>query len=143
MIEGANISVGRGTDTPFEVVGAPWIDSAALLAYVRKRDISGVSFTAADFTPSSDAYAGQRCHGVRISLEDRLALDSPELGIELISATRHLYPDKFEIDATLSMIGSQRTLDELRSGQDPKQIAAEWQPQLDRFRISRAKYLLY
>ena len=143
MIEGANVSVGRGTDTPFEVVGAPWIDSGAMLAYLRKRDIDGVSFTAIDFAPSTDTYAGERCYGVRISLDNRLALDSPQLGIELISALHHLYPDKFKIDATLSMIGSQRTLDELKSGDDPKQIAAEWQPQLDRFHILRAKYLLY
>ena len=143
MIEGANVSVGRGTATPFELVGTPWIDSDAMLVYLRARNINGVSFTAADFTPSVDSYAAERCHGVRIALADRLALDSPELGIELISALHHLYPDKFKIDATLAMVGSQRTLDELKAGDDPRQIAAHWQPQLDQFRILRARYLLY
>ena len=60
MIEGANVSVGRGTDTPFELVGAPWIDSAALLSYLDKRKIPGVRFQSADFIPSADAYAGQQ-----------------------------------------------------------------------------------
>lgn len=143
MIEGANVSVGRGTDTPFGVVGAPWIDSNELVSYLGKREIEGVSFSAADFTPSADTFAGKLCHGVRFSLDDRLALDSPELGIELISALHHLYREQFNIDATLSMVGSHRTLEELKSDADPKQIAAQWQPELDSFRILRARYLLY
>ncbi|MGB8411666.1 MAG: exo-beta-N-acetylmuramidase NamZ domain-containing protein [Candidatus Binatus sp.] len=143
MIEGANVSVGRGTDTPFELVGAPWIDSAALLSYLDKRRIPGVRFQAADFTPSADSYAGRSCHGVRISLDDRLALDSPALGIELIAALHRLYTNDFKIDATLSMVGSRRTLEEIKSGVDPKQIVADWQPDLEKFRILRARYLLY
>ena len=143
MIEGANVSVGRGTATPFELVGAPWIDSAVLLSYLEKRKIPGITFQPADFTPSADIYAGRNCHGVRISLDDRLALDSPALGIELIAALHHLYRDDFRIDATLSMIGSRRTLEEIKSGVDPKQIVADWQPELDNFRILRARYLLY
>lgn len=143
MIEGANVSVGRGTDTPFELIGAPWIDSAALLSYLDQRKIPGVSFQSADFTPSADSYSGQSCRGVRISLDDRLALDSPALGIELIAALHHLYKDDFKIDATLPMVGSRRTLDEIKSGVDPKQIVAGWQPELENFRIMRARYLLY
>jgi len=143
MVEGANVSVGRGTDTPFELVGAPWIDSAALLSYLDKRKIPGVRFQSADFTPSADTYAGRSCHGVRISLDDRLALDSPALGIELIAALHRLYTNDFKIDATLSMVGSHRTLEEIKSGVDPKQIVADWQPELENFRILRARYLLY
>ncbi|HLI79249.1 MAG TPA: exo-beta-N-acetylmuramidase NamZ domain-containing protein, partial [Candidatus Binataceae bacterium] len=143
MLEGANVSVGRGTDTPFELVGAPWIDSDALLSYLDKRKIPGIRFQSVDFTPSADTYAGRSCHGVRISLDDRLALDSPALGIELLAALRHLYKDDFKIDATLSMVGSRRTLDEIKSGTDPKQIVAQWQPELENFRILRARYLLY
>jgi len=143
MIEGANVSVGRGTDSPFELVGAPWIDSTALVTYLEQRKIPGVRFQPAAFTPSADTYAGRSCHGVRISLDDRLALDSPALGIELIAALRHLYKDDFKIDATLSMVGSRRTLDEIKSGTDPKQIVAQWQPELENFRILRARYLLY
>jgi len=143
MIEGANVSVGRGTETPFELVGAPWIDSAPLLFYLNQQKIPGVRFQSADFTPSADAYAGRSCHGVRISLDDRLALDSPALGIELIAALHHLYGRDFKIDATLSMAGSRRTLEAIKSDIDPKQIVAQWQPELENFRILRARYLLY
>jgi len=143
MIEGANVSVSRGTDSPFELVGAPWIDSTALLTYLEQRKISGVRFQPAAFTPSADSYTGRSCHGVRIFLDDRLALDSPVLGIELIGALHRLYPDDFKIDATLAMVGSRRTIEEIKSGTDPKQIVAQWQPELQNFHILRARYLLY
>lgn len=143
MIEGANVSVGRGTDTPFELVGAPWIDSASLSSYLDKRAIAGAVFRPADFTPSADTYSGRTCHGIRIAVEDRLVLNSPALGIELIDALHHLYPDRFKIDATLSMVGSRHTFDQIKAGVDPKEIVAGWQPELDKFRILRAKYLLY
>lgn len=77
------------------------------------------------------------------SLDDRLALDSPALGIELIAALHHLYMNDFKIDATLSMVGSRRTLEEVKSGVEPNQIVADWQPELENFRILRARYLLY
>jgi len=143
MLEGANVSVGRGTATPFEIVGAPWIDSDALLAYLGKRSIVGVSFRAVDFTPSADTYDGARCHGIAIALDDRLALDSPALGVELIAALHHLYPQQFKIDATLSMVGSHRALNLIKAGVDPNLIVAQWQPALENFRIMRARYLLY
>ena len=143
MIEGANVSVGRGTDTPFELIGAPWIGSAALLSFLDERKIPGVRFQTADFTPSAGAYGGRSCHGVRIFLDDRLALDSPALGIELIAALHRLYTNDFKIDATLAMVGSRRTLEEIKSGVDPRQIVADWQPELENFRILRARYLLY
>jgi len=80
---------------------------------------------------------------VRISVDDRLALDSPALGIELIAALHHLYADDFKIDATLPMVGSHRTLDKIKSGVEPERIVADWQPELEKFRIMRARYLLY
>ena len=66
LIEGTNVSVGRGTPTPFELVGAPWIEGPVLAAYLERRRIAGVRFEPAAFTPSSDRYAGKRCHGIRI-----------------------------------------------------------------------------
>lgn len=143
MIEGANVSVGRGTATPFELVGAPWIDAARLQAYLEQRRIPGVSFARADFIPTADTYADRTCHGVRIALQDRSALNAPALGVELIGALHKLYPRKFDIGATLSMVGSRQALAQLESGVDPTQVVADWQPGLDRFRILRARYLLY
>jgi uncharacterized protein YbbC (DUF1343 family)/CubicO group peptidase (beta-lactamase class C family) len=143
LIEGANISVGRGTGTPFEVFGAPWIHANKIAAYLNRRNISGVRFTPADFTPESSPYKKQRCHGVRIILTDRNALDSPVLGIEIASALHQLYPKEFQIDKTLSLIGSRKVLKKIRSGTDPRLIAKEWQGELDRFSELRKKYLIY
>jgi len=143
MVEGANLSVGRGTATPFELVGAPWIDADGLSAYLSRRRISGLRFAPATFTPSADRYANQLCHGVRIALDDRDALDSPALGIELIAALHRLYPRDFAIDSTLAMMGSARVLEQIKSREDPNLIVRELEPSLLNFRLLRSKYLLY
>jgi len=142
MVEGANVSVGRGTATPFELVGAPWIDANELAQYLNKRQIPGVGFRPAHFVPSSSRFRDQDCHGVQIILTDRQALDSPSLGIEIASALYRLYPRDFEIDKTILLIGSRCLLDPLKEG-DPHFIVLKWQESLEEFRKLRAKYLLY
>ncbi|MFZ5959317.1 exo-beta-N-acetylmuramidase NamZ domain-containing protein [Pseudomonas knackmussii] len=143
MIEGANISVGRGTDSPFEQVGAPWIDGRQLARYLTTRSIAGASFSAVTFTPDSGPYHGQTCRGVRISVSDRNALDSPALGVELAAALHRLYPDRFRLDETLGGIGSASVVASIRAGADPRAIAAGWQGELDAFQARRARFLLY
>ncbi len=143
MIEGANISVGRGTDSPFELVGAPWIDSGRFSAYLDSRRIAGIRFEPANFTPAADWYENRLCHGVRITLEDRNALDSPTLGVELVAALHRLYPHDFKVDSTLGMLGSRSVLEQIKSGEDPKAIVSHWQRALVTFRVLRSKYLLY
>ena len=143
MVEGANVSVGRGTDTPFELLGAPWIDGKWLAVYLNSRDIQGVRFLPVDFTPKSNKYSGELCHGVQIYLVDRQALNAPELGVELASALHQLFPKKFELDKTLRLIGSQAVLNEIRDNVDPNRIEYLWQDQLTNFRKMRAKYLIY
>jgi uncharacterized protein YbbC (DUF1343 family) len=86
MVEGANVSVGRGTDAPFELVGAPWIDGKALARHLGARGIAGVQFEAATFMPREATFANQTCEGVRVHITDRNRLDSPLLGIELVAA---------------------------------------------------------
>lgn len=143
MLEAANVSVGRGTDTPFEVIGAPWIEPDKLLAYLNARRIAGVRFEMANFTPAADKFAHQSCHGVRIDVEDRYTLDSPALGVELAASLCRLYPHEFRVDSMLGMVGSSRVLDQIKAGEDPKSIEQNWQPGLADFRLLRAKYLLY
>jgi uncharacterized protein YbbC (DUF1343 family)/CubicO group peptidase (beta-lactamase class C family) len=143
MIEGANVSVGRGTDTPFELLGAPWIDGKWLAVYLNSRDIQGVRFLPVDFTPQSSKFAGQVCHGVQIYLVDRQALDPTELGVELASALYQLFPKNFELDKTLPLIGSKWVLDDIRNNFDPTRIEYMWQEPLMKFRKMRAKYLIY
>src|SRR5438309_7267163 len=91
IIEGTNVSVGRGTDTPFELVGAPWIKSKEFAAYLNARGIAGVRFVPVNVTPASSIYSGQNCNGVNIVLTDRDGLDAPEVGSELAAALRRLY----------------------------------------------------
>ncbi len=143
MVEGSNVSVGRGTDTPFELLGAPWINGKTLADYLNSRRIQGVRFIPTDFTPRSSAFAGQVCHGVQIFLVDRQALDTPELGVELASALNQLYPKTFELDKTLPLIGARWVLKDIRDGVDPKRIEYLWQGQLQKFRGLRKTYLLY
>jgi uncharacterized protein YbbC (DUF1343 family)/CubicO group peptidase (beta-lactamase class C family) len=143
MIESTNVSVGRGTDTPFELVGAPWIDTRAFAEYLNARLIAGVRFVPVAFTPSSAVYSGQICHGVNLIVTDRNVLDSPELGIELAAALRKLYPEQWKIDRWMTILANQDVYDALARGDDPRNIAQAWQEELQKFRDTRAKYLIY
>jgi uncharacterized protein YbbC (DUF1343 family) len=143
MIESANVSVGRGTATPFEIMGAPWISGDRLARYLNGRRLPGVVFEAVSFTPGASPYAHHRCEGVRVKVVDRGALDAPALGVELAAALYRLYPGKFLIDKTVGMIGSRRVLQAIKNGDDPKVIQQKWQPGLEAFGRLRAKYLLY
>jgi uncharacterized protein YbbC (DUF1343 family)/CubicO group peptidase (beta-lactamase class C family) len=143
MIEGTNISVGRGTDTPFELVGAPWIDAAALVGYLNAREIDGVRFVPVNFTPNASNYANQTCGGVNIVVTNREALDAPELGLEIAAAIEHLYPNDFKASGLDTLMRNKATLDALVAGEDPRRIAEDWQDALKNFETVRAKYLLY
>jgi uncharacterized protein YbbC (DUF1343 family) len=143
MIEGTNVSVGRGTDTPFEVVGAPWIKGRELAAYLNARDIQSVRFVPVVFTPSSSNFAGERCEGVNIIVLDRNTLDSPELGIELASALHKLYPNDFKLERMADLLVNKAVFDAIAAGEDARRIAENWQEQLDAFLRLRGKYLLY
>jgi uncharacterized protein YbbC (DUF1343 family) len=143
LIEGTNISVGRGTDTPFELVGAPWVKSREFAQYLNARLISGVRFVPTTFTPASSNYSGQTCEGVNILLTDRNAFDGPELGIELASALHKLYPDQFHAEKMMDLLLNQVTSDALMKGDDPRRIAEEWREPLAKFQELRQKYLIY
>ena len=143
LIEGTNVSVGRGTDTPFEVLGAPWMKSRELAAYLNARAIAGVRFVPITFTPTSSNYAGQKCEGVNLVLTDRNALDAPELGIELAAALRKLYPADYKMERMMELLVNQKTYDALVAGEDPRRIAQDWQEKIENFEAVRKKYLLY
>jgi uncharacterized protein YbbC (DUF1343 family)/CubicO group peptidase (beta-lactamase class C family) len=143
MAEGSNVSVGRGTGTPFELLGAPWVSARQFASYLDHRSIKGVRLVQADFTPHSDIFKNRKCHGVRIILEDRNSLNTALLGIEIVSALYRLYPEDFNPDQTLHMIGSRKAVQSIKDGLDPKIIVRQWQKDLDRFKKMRSKYLLY
>jgi uncharacterized protein YbbC (DUF1343 family)/CubicO group peptidase (beta-lactamase class C family) len=143
LVEGTNVSVGRGTDTPFEVLGAPWINARELADYLNARQIPGVRFVPTSFTPSASNLSGQLCHGVNLIVTDREVLDSPELGIELASALAKLYPQQFHMEKMLDILANQNVYDALLHGGDPHRIALDWRDDLRNFLQVRAKYLIY
>jgi uncharacterized protein YbbC (DUF1343 family) len=143
LIEQTNVSVGRGTATPFMLVGAPWIDGPVLAGYLERRRIAGVRFEPAAFTPGADRYAGKRCQGIRIVLSDRTALDAPRLGIELAVALRRLHPKAFAVRDMLALLGSRQALAAIEAGEDPVTIARWGRTGLETFTAMRARYLLY
>jgi uncharacterized protein YbbC (DUF1343 family)/CubicO group peptidase (beta-lactamase class C family) len=143
MVESSNVSVGRGTATPFELLGAPWMNAEELASYLSQRKIQGVRFVPIQFTPNSSQFKNQLCHGVQILLLDRQTLDSPALGIEIISALYRLYPRDFQIDKTLGLIGSREVFQAVKDGQDPTTVVQNWQGALEHFCKLRSKYLLY
>lgn len=143
LVEGANVSVGRGTTTPFEILGSPWINAYQLSTFLNNRDISGIKFAAVDFTPVASTYKNRLCHGVRITVVDRNTLDTPLLGIEIINALQRLYPHTFKIDNTKGLVGSRSILTAIKNGQDPKMIAISWRQSLAQFFNLRKNYLIY
>jgi uncharacterized protein YbbC (DUF1343 family) len=144
LIEGTNVSVGRGTDTPFEVVGAPWIKAKEFADYLNARAIPGVRFVPVNFTPAAGAkFAGMRIGGVNIVVLDRNGLDAPQLGIELASAMRKLYPNEFDISKMILLVNNRRVMDAIAAGADPRNIADDWREELEKFEQVRKKYLLY
>jgi len=143
LAEASNVSVGRGTQTPFEVLGAPWIRSRELTDYLQSRPIPGVEFAPVVFTPDSSRFSGQTCDGVRMLLKDRDRLEAVTLGVEILCALQKLYPGQFEIDKALHLLGSREALQAIKEGKDPEAIASAWQPQTEEFSKRREPYLLY
>ena len=141
--ETTNISVGRGTDTPFQQIGAPWIDGQRLSDALSARRIAGVRFYPVRFTPTSDLFANQECQGVFIVITDRAALRPVRLGVEIASALYKMFPAQFRIDSAQRLFGSSDGLARIKAGEDPAAIAATWAADEARWRLLRAKYLLY
>jgi uncharacterized protein YbbC (DUF1343 family)/CubicO group peptidase (beta-lactamase class C family) len=143
LVEGTNVSVGRGTDTPFELVGALWVHGHELAQYLNAREISGVRFVPVSFTPTASNYAGQKCEGVNIFVVERNAFDAPELGIELASALHKLYPEQFHMERMNELLVNQKAYDAIAQGVDPRRIVEDWRERLEKFQEIRQKYLIY
>jgi uncharacterized protein YbbC (DUF1343 family) len=143
MVEGANVSVGRGTGSPFELLGAPWMNEEELASYLNERGIQGVRFIPVHFMPVNNPYGKKLCHGVRIVLVDRKILDSAALGVEIACALYKLYPNQFLLEKILPLVGSHEVIQAVKKGQDPNLIVQSWREPLEQFLRMRSKYLLY
>ena len=141
-IEASNVSVGRGTDSPFEQLGAPWIDGPRLASELNRRNLPGVRFYSISFTPTSSKFANELCHGVFIIVTDRDRMRPVRVGLEVAAAVYRLFPTTFEDDKVGRLFGAD-TVRRIRAGEDPGAIATAWSRAESGWRLLRAKYLKY
>ena len=142
-VEYANLSVGRGTDAPFERIGAPWIDGVQLAEALNARNLPGIRFYPILFTPTSSVYKGEECQGVYFIVSDRTALRPVRVGLELVSVISRLFPGKLDLKRTASLYGSADQLARALTGEDPAQLEAQWAADEVNWRTLRSKYLIY
>lgn len=143
LVEGTNVSVGRGTEHPFELMGAPWVDAESLLAAVQSHGLAGVSFGAVRFKPNASLHAGKDCSGLSMRVTDRALFEPVRTGIALALSLRRLYPAKWKTARLHEIIGHPavtRAILELRPLPD---IEALYKDELEAFRTKRQKFLLY
>jgi len=144
LLENTLVSVGRGTDTPFETVGAPWFRGLEVADYLNDRHLPGVRFIARHFTPTAEPYKGQECNGLDIQLINRDVFDASCLGLELLAATLKFHPGKFTLDRKIMLLlGNDIAAAGLRSGQTGSEVNDSLRDELVEFRSLRSKYLLY
>jgi uncharacterized protein YbbC (DUF1343 family)/CubicO group peptidase (beta-lactamase class C family) len=138
-----NYSVGRGTDAPFEQIGADWIRGAQLAQFLNDRFLPGARAYATRFQPSAGPFAGKMIEGVRFVILNREQLNSVRLGLEVAYALEKLYPGKINFEACRFLIGSREVIEALKSGVEPGAIEQRIQQQVQTFEERRRRYLLY
>jgi uncharacterized protein YbbC (DUF1343 family) len=143
ILQNAGVSVGRGTQAPFEEFGAPWINGDEVATALNERHLAGLRFTGAPFIPVVGLYSGQRCGGVAVRVTDRAAVRSMRLGLEIAAILRKLYPDQFDPAKLLLLTGNAETIRQLQEGVSPEQIEAGWSHDLSAYDAVRRKNFLY
>jgi uncharacterized protein YbbC (DUF1343 family) len=136
-------SVGRGTDAPFEQIGAEWIHGAELARFLNERSIPGVRVYATRFTPNAAPLKDKPLEGVRFVVVNREQFSSVRLGLEIANALGKLYPGKIDLETCRLLIGNRKVLDSLKSGEDPRSIEQRIEDDLRTFEERRRPYLLY
>jgi uncharacterized protein YbbC (DUF1343 family) len=144
LLEGTNLSLGRGTALPFEVCGAPWLDGYALAAALNELQLAGVRFRATVFTPSASNHAGSECHGVQVHVTDRDAFRPVEMGLHLLAVTRCFSGDAWTWNPHFDRLtGDSGIRSALDAGTNVAELIAPWEESISAFIHRREKYLLY
>jgi uncharacterized protein YbbC (DUF1343 family)/CubicO group peptidase (beta-lactamase class C family) len=143
ILQNAGVSVGRGTDTPFELFGAPYIHGVELAAALNRRYVPGVRFVATKFTPRDGPHKGELCEGAEIVITDRASVHSMLMGFEIATALAKLYPEMFHVEQLALLVGNSSYINRLKSGDSPARIFSDEDPELEAFRTMRSKYLIY
>jgi uncharacterized protein YbbC (DUF1343 family)/CubicO group peptidase (beta-lactamase class C family) len=143
LLETTNLSVGRGTDTPFEVIGAPWLDGQKLAGHLNARNVAGVRFVPVRFTPRSSVLRNEECGGVNIVITDRSRFQSVRTGIEIAVALHRLFPADWKMDGYSRLLVNADAFERLKRGDSADEIIRSWAIALENFRRARAASLLY
>ena len=143
LLETTNISVGRGTDRPFEVLGAPWVNGASLARTLQDKSLPGVRFVPIRFTPTSSVFAGQTCHGIQIIVDDWNRFEPVRTGLAIACCLKKLHPNDWQSQKFSILLANHRAWQSLESGADEQQILAQTRSEMEEFLRIRAKYLLY
>lgn len=143
LLEGTGVSVGWGTDRPFEIIGAPWIEPRRFAAALREVRLAGVDFVPIFFTPDERKHSGEECGGVNISITHREKIHSVLVGLTIISVLSRLYPDDFEMDPVLDFLGNTEAMQRLRSGMSPAEVLQAGRKEFEEFMDKRRNFLIY
>jgi len=143
LLETTNLSVGRGTATPFELFGAPWLDGEQLARDLQRLGLPGVEFSAVAFTPSASKFEAEPCQGVSMRITDRTQFDPLQTGFEIALHLRRGYPQQWDIDSYIKLLGNDAVLQAVRDGRNYAGIVDIYRPGLEDFKRRRTAYLLY
>ena len=143
LLEPTNVSVGRGTDTPFEIVGAPYVEDVKLAAELNRAGLPGVRFIPVRFTPAASMFKDQPCGGAYLAVTDRQALNPVDVGITLALALQRLYPHQFALEKVQRLLQHEPTITAIQAGHTLAEIKRLWASDLDEFRKRRERFLMY
>jgi len=143
ILQNASVSVGRGTEAPFEEFGAPWINGEEVAAALNDRHLAGLRFANQPFIPVTGLYSGQRCGGVAVRITDRQAVRAMRMSMEIATILKKFYPGKFDVEKLLFLVGNAETIRELQAGTPPEKIVESWSADLKTFEQARKQYFLY
>jgi uncharacterized protein YbbC (DUF1343 family) len=143
MIEFSNVSVGRGTDQPFETFGAPWVDGKRLAAALNARNLPGLRFVPIEFTPTSSRHKDKLCQGCYVLVTDRTKLEPARTGLTIAWELKRLFGEAYQIENVLKLLQNEDVFAALKTTDDPSKLPAMWAGELETFKAIRAKYLMY
>jgi uncharacterized protein YbbC (DUF1343 family) len=143
LVEGTNVSVGRGTDTPFEILGAPWIDGTKLAALLNEKQLPGIAFVPVQFTPTSSRHKNQVCGGIHILISNWKEFDAVRTGMHVACALRALYPEDWQTKKLDWLLKDKASCDAILAGTPADEIVSTWRRSLELFRLRRRPFLLY
>jgi len=143
ILQNAEVSVGRGTEAPFEEFGAPWINGEEIAERLNAKGLPGIHFVSKPFIPVSGLYSGQHCGGVGVRVTDRFKVRSMRIGLEIAAVLRQKYPDHFDVTKALLLLGNDSTIQQLQAGTPPNEIVAGWAKDLTAYDAVRRRYFLY